>query len=650
MEKLLDFTRLGVPDEGGELAEIGSLDLSDGPEMLQEQADGLFADAGNLLQLTMDKRLAPLLPMERNSKTVHLLLDMRQQVENGRSRPQPDQQRRITAIQFGGAVAAVLGQPGDGNIELQILQHFVDNRHLPLAAVGDNQIGQLGPLGHEPAITPKNNLAHGSVIVGPLDGLDVEMAVLLAGGLAVAEDDARRDGMGPLQIGIVETLDMARLPVEMQFFLHGVHQTVGVALGILDFEVLELLGAVDAGAFLRKLQQIELLAALGNGEGDAVEQQGSGGQERNDYFARQLPARDMLDDMLDSQGEHVALVSPDARGKTHGRDADDRPVADTDEIAISHIVVGQERKDVDVDDAGADDDRPAGVMVQSVEPLFVALRLLEPQRRGSPGHLLLQVAPHGPQVAFENGDDQPDLRVVVFLGLQPDARPLAIADMILKTDRILASRDKFGSEVELAGTQRHDLADELQHAVLHHARPVRTEILRPVAQELPRRLHTGKMLAPHDDPRVGLVVLEEDVVTRLEGFDKRVFEQQSVGLAADDYMADFGNLPDQHTHLGAMLLALNEIRRNALAQAFGLADVDDRAGAVHELVDARRQGQQSHLLAKKGIVGFGHTCANVGIFSQSPGPEYAQRQSPSDFCFIGPNAVYLRTKHSYSHP
>ena len=59
MEKLLDFTRLGVPDEGGELAEIGSLDLSDGPEMLQEQADGLFADAGNLLQLTMDKRLAP---------------------------------------------------------------------------------------------------------------------------------------------------------------------------------------------------------------------------------------------------------------------------------------------------------------------------------------------------------------------------------------------------------------------------------------------------------------------------------------------------------------------------------------------------------------------------------------------------------------
>ena len=91
----------------------------------------------------------------------------------------------------------------------------------------------------------------------------------------------------------------------------------------------------------------------------------------------------MLDDMLDSQGEHVALVSPDARGKTHGGDADDRPVADTDEIAISHIVVGQERKNVDVDDAGADDDRPTGVMVQSVEPLFVALRLLEPQRRGS---------------------------------------------------------------------------------------------------------------------------------------------------------------------------------------------------------------------------------------------------------------------------
>ena len=65
-------------------------------------------------------------------------------------------------------------------------------------------------------------------------------------------------------------------------------------------------------------------------------------------------------------------------------------MADTDEIAISHIVVGQERKDVDVDDAGADDDRPTGVMVESVEPLFVALRLLGSQYFGPYGSGMMQ--------------------------------------------------------------------------------------------------------------------------------------------------------------------------------------------------------------------------------------------------------------------
>ena len=129
------------------------------------------------------------------------------------------------------------------------------------------------------------------------------------------------------------------------------------------------------------------------------------------------------------------------------------------------------------------------------------------------------------------------------------------------------------------------------------------------------------MLAPHHDPRIGLVVLEQDVVTRLEGLYQRIFEQQRVGLAVDDNMADLGDLPHQHTHFGTVLLALHEIGGDPFAQALGLTHIDNRSGAVHELVDARRQRQHRHLLFKVVFSGFGHndnSNANVANISQNP--------------------------------
>lgn len=88
--------------------------------------------------------------------------------------------------------------------------------------------------------------------------------------------------MGPLQIGVVETFDVPRLSVETQLLLQGVQQPFGIAFGILDFEVFELLGAVDAGALLREFQQFEFFAAFRHREGHAVEQQRRRRQERND--------------------------------------------------------------------------------------------------------------------------------------------------------------------------------------------------------------------------------------------------------------------------------------------------------------------------------------------------------------------------------
>ena len=53
-----------------------------------------------------------------------------------------------------------------------------------------------------------------------------------------------------------------------------------------------------------------------------------------------------------------------------------------------------------------------------------------------------------------------------------------------------------------------------RYNILHHHRSVGAEVLRPVAVQLPRRLHARKMLAAHHDPRIGLIVFEQDIVLR----------------------------------------------------------------------------------------------------------------------------------------
>ena len=433
------------------------------------------------------------------------------------------------------------------------------------------------------------------------------MAVLLAGGFSIPEHHARSHRMSALQVGVVEAFDVPRLSVEAQLLLNGIHQPLGIPFGILDFEVFQLLGAVDAGALPREFQQFEFLPALRDRESHAFEQQRRRGQQRHDHLAGEFASGDVFDDVLDGQRQHVALVAPDARREFHGLHAHDRTVADAHEVAPGHVVVGQQRENVDVDDLRADDHRPSGIVVQGVEPLFVPLRQLEFQLPGRTRHLPFEVLAHGTQVAFQHRNDHADQLRILLLGLPPDARGLAVAQVVLQADRIFISGDQLRGEVEFAGPQGDHLADEVEHAALHHHRSVGAEILRPVARQDARRLHAGKALAPHDDPRIGLVVLEQDVVTRLKALDQRVFQQQGVGLAPHDDMADLDDLLHQHTHLRAVLLRLHEVRRHPLAQALGLTHIDDRPRAVHELVDARRQRQQGHLLLEIRFFRFSHT-------------------------------------------
>ena len=126
---------------------------------------------------------------------------------------------------------------GDGAVEADLVECLYGCAELPFAAVDDYELGQVDAFFHEACVAACQDLFHRGEVVGSDDGLDVEMAVLLARGAAVAEDHARGDGVRSLQVRVVETLDVARLPRQPQLLLHGVHQPFGMAFGILDLHV-----------------------------------------------------------------------------------------------------------------------------------------------------------------------------------------------------------------------------------------------------------------------------------------------------------------------------------------------------------------------------------------------------------------------------
>ncbi len=380
----------------------------------------------------------------------------------------------------------------------------------------------------------------------------------------------------------------------MQLLLHGVHQPLGMPFGVLYFEILQRLGTVYTGALQRKFEQLGLFAALGHGKRHTVEEHRGRGQHRHDHFAREL-ARDRLDDMGYRSREQFLFGAVGTGRHAHRSDGDDRTVAQTQKVAIGRVVVCQKREYVAVDDLGTDDDRARLIVVQRRQTRLAALCGLEAQLSGGTRHFGFEMRAHGAQISAQDRLHQSDALVVILLALGAHARSLAVAQMILQAHAVTSARYGLRRKVELARAQRHHFADELQQSMLRRERTVGAVVLRPVAHQPSRRLHPRKRLAPHDDPRICLIVFEQDIVARLQALYQGVFEQQSILLGVDDDMAHLDDLLDHNAHLGRMVAALQEIRRHAPAQRLGLADVYYRTSPVDELVYARIRRQRGGL-------------------------------------------------------
>ena len=117
------------------------------------------------------------------------------------------------------------------------------------------------------------------------------------------------------------------------------------------------------------------------------------------------------------------------------------------------------------------------------------------------------------------------------------------------------------------------------------------------------RMDAGKPLLADDDGRVGLVVLELDVVSRLVLFDEAVLEEQGVHLGGHHDEPDVGNLLDEQPGLAVLVGLLAEVAGHSLLEAFGLADVEQCALRIIVLIHPRavRKALEDALDVRRGF-------------------------------------------------
>ena len=227
--------------------------------------------------------------------------------------------------------------------------------------------------------------------------------------------------------------------------------------------------------------------------------------------------------------------------------------------------------------------------------------------KGEGGRGLLHRLVIGPdevlEVAAEDGADGVHALVVILLALFADARGLAVAHVVLEARPEFARVDVLLAQVVFAGSNRMQFAHDVEHGVHGLGRCIRPEILRSVLNDVAGRMDPGEPLLADDDGRVGLVVLQLDVVPRLVLLDEAVLEKQGVHLGGHHDEPDVGDLLDEQPGLAVLVGLLAEVAGHPLLEAFGFADVQQGALRIIVLIHPRavRKALEDALDVRRGF-------------------------------------------------
>ena len=191
------------------------------------------------------------------------------------------------------------------------------------------------------------------------------------------------------------------------------------------------------------------------------------------------------------------------------------------------------------------------------------------------------------------------------------ATTFASLDVILQTHLVPARRNSIGCERQSTSAQWEEVVYQFQHRLGHMHVGVwavilgTTTPLDPASEKDPRILLLGDTY-----PRIGLIVLEQDIVARTILLDERIFEMQSILLATDHNILQVGNIAHQHARLGRIVVLLVEVRRHTPLEILGLTHIDNRTLFIDVLVYTGTIGQEGKNILYMSI-GIGQYRINI---------------------------------------
>ncbi len=430
------------------------------------------------------------------------------------------------------------------------------------------------------------------------DGLDLEPPVLAGARLAVLEDDHAADRLAALEVADVVALDPRRRTGQPERLGQLLERRERLALVGQPARLLarERLGRV-AGGQRRAARASRRAGARGGGPARPAARRGT---PRASGVS--VDGRGHVDLARDRAGPAVVLLEEAGQDLVVGRlaggveqehvAADHLAVADHEQLDGRLVVLAGEADQVELGPGEGGHllalHRPLDgpdLVAQDGRPLVLGAL-------GGDRHLHLERLDQRLLATLEEQLDLLDVGPVVVLRDRRDARTLAALDVIQEARPLEGAHAVL--DVDRAGPEREQPADEVHRFVDARRRGVRPEVAAAVVDELARPLDPRELVAQgHLDVRIALVVLEPDVEPRPVALDEVGLEEERLGdrirlgdLDVDDPVDDAPDPVDLAA--GRLLLP---VRAHAVAQALRLADIDDVApGVLHE-VDAGPVGQ-----------------------------------------------------------
>src|ERR1700678_482382 len=141
--------------------------------------------------------------------------------------------------------------------------------------------------------------------------------------------------------------------------------------------------------------------------------------------------------------------------------------------------------------------------------------------------------------------------------------------------------------------------DQIDDAIGQVGREVGTEIYTAIFAQTWSYVDSGVALGEGPlDVGVGLIVAQQDVEARLLLLDQVILERERFSVVGYDYVVDIDGFADERAGFCVLPPSLMEIGRDARAEVFRLADVDNFAFGVFVEIDSGERREATDFAGK----------------------------------------------------